>query len=163
MEPTRSGLTWYLTELCTHRRCSAAAADVAHSLSLHDKDRDFTRPDYHIVTISLGATRELQLVKVSDKTTTNFDMLHGSCYVLNRATNVAWRHGVPPTGRRSPCGFRIGLTYRTVATRFDSSTNEIIHANGRRERVPDEADAEETEEAKCDGDAHRRAQEEGGG
>jgi alkylated DNA repair dioxygenase AlkB len=123
---------------------------------LQDKDRDFTRPDYHVVTISLGATRKLRLHKRCDKKIKQeLDMLHGSCYMLNRATNEVWKHAVPQAGKRNPChDLRLGLTYRTVATRFDSATNEIIHADGRRQAANDDADdidsAEEEAESNDD-------------
>ena len=132
---------------CTHlvaNRYSANDKIGAH----RDKDRDFSEPDYSIVTVSLGATRRLLLRDGNNEVATTLQMQHGSAYRLNHATNKAFKHEVPAMPKRKvPAGseqdepnpatwpFRIGLTYRTVATRYDSVTKEIIMQDGKREKL----------------------------
>ena len=96
------------------------------SIGFHgDKAKDFI-PDYSVITVSLGDTRNLQ---VRDRKTKSgpadatITMKHGSVYLLNRATNEAYKHAVL---KEKGVGLRLGLTFRTIGTRLDTRTGQVI-------------------------------------
>lgn len=91
-----------------------------------DKDKDFA-DDYSIVTVSFGATRVIHLrerERKSGKPCAVLELPSGSVYRLNQATNKAFKHSVPRV--KDVRGMRLGLTFRTVKTMYNSETKQII-------------------------------------
>ena len=94
-----------------------------------DKDGDFT-DDYSIITVSFGDPRELAIRPTelkSGKPTDSIVTPHGSAYRINKATNTRFKHSILEQ-KKGAVGMRLGLTFRTIATMYNSTTHQVIEA-----------------------------------
>lgn len=97
-----------------------------------DKAKDFT-DDYSIITLSFGGTRTLRLrerAKKSGPADWELAMTHGSAYRLSQEANETYKHSVLREGGQA--AVRLGLTFRTVASVYDSETGKVETAAKRR-------------------------------
>jgi alkylated DNA repair dioxygenase AlkB len=69
-------------------------------------------PDSAIGIASLGATRILVFRSLDRARHVSYPLEHGSLFLMDRATQVAWTHAVP---RHPGAGPRISLTFRRFA------------------------------------------------
>jgi alkylated DNA repair dioxygenase AlkB len=81
-----------------------------------DKPEDIQRGTA-IVTACFGSTRTLRLERIDGKGNhTDIPLPHGSLFVLGWETNQLYTHEILAT--TAPVGLRLGLTYRTLASRW---------------------------------------------
>ena len=92
---------------------------TAHS----DKPEDIQRST-SILTISLGATRTLELTTNNGSKTIHVPLPHGSLFVLGWKTNAQYKHAVLRTDEG--VGRRFGLTFRTLASRWFPEENVLV-------------------------------------
>ena len=81
--------------------------------------------DSSVMTLSLGGARRLQLQNMETKEKHTVLLEHGSLFVLGPKTNASWKHSLLKGSWRERCETRLGLTYRHIATQYNSSTEEV--------------------------------------
>lgn len=110
--------------------------DQDDSLAPHqDKTLDLAA-DTHVVSLSLGAARPIVFTPLDPRRAREaFAVLlqPGSLLAIGPKTNAAWRHGVPKL--REPCGPRISLTARSIAT-FLGADGATVEGQGAAHQTP---------------------------
>lgn len=82
-------------------------------LGWHSDDSPEMDPDRPIVTVSLGAVRDIQFRPIGDPSAEAIETLtleHGSAAVMLPWMQQSWRHRIPKSGRQ--VGPRVSLTFR---------------------------------------------------
>ena len=89
-----------------------------------DKPEDIQRGTA-IVTVCLGSTRTLRLERIDGNgKPIDVPLPHGSVFVLGWETNQQYTHEILAT--TEPVGLRLGLTYRTLASRWLPTEKVLI-------------------------------------
>lgn len=114
------------------RRVSGVLQGREVTIGFHgDKPRDID-PRSEIWDISLGATRAITLLLNDGRRAQVIRLQPGSAFVLGPKTNAEWQHAVLAEPHvKEP---RISLVYRSIVTRYDPKTNEIIEVDGVRKK-----------------------------
>jgi alkylated DNA repair dioxygenase AlkB len=87
--------------------------DGRDSVAWHADDEPELGRGPVIASVSLGATRTFQLRHRHDPAARwQVDLEHGSLLLMRGATQRAWLHQLPKTGR--PVGRRVNLTFRVI-------------------------------------------------
>jgi alkylated DNA repair dioxygenase AlkB len=115
-------------QYCNHLVANRYRSGADH-IGLHrDKDRDFeiiNGAAASVLTVSFGASRTFVL-KSADGEVESFEIAGGSLFVLGPKTNKAggWKHSIAKTS--AFVEERISLTFRSIKTRFDVASGEVI-------------------------------------
>jgi alkylated DNA repair dioxygenase AlkB len=104
--------------------------DSSDQLGWHADDSpemDDTRP---IVTVSLGAQREIMFRKISDRgRSVSYKLGNGSCCIMQPGMQNEWEHRIPKA--TFECGPRISLTYRGfIDPRSIAYTDDVAGYDG---------------------------------
>jgi alkylated DNA repair dioxygenase AlkB len=91
--------------------------DHNDSISAHYDDK-YGYGNVGVVTISLGSTREYQMIdKNTNRVEVSFKMRHGDVLTMSNDLQKTHLHAVPPS--RVPCGKRISITTRHIVPERD--------------------------------------------
>ena len=87
--------------------------DGSASIPMHSDNEQCIVRSSNIITVSLGASRELTFrSKVGPERTQSLHLTHGQVHVMTRQSQDFWEHGVPSDPRiKSP---RVSLTFRRL-------------------------------------------------
>ena len=80
-----------------------------------DKIKDFQHGT-SVLTVSLGATRVIQLKNDKTKEVVEISLEPGSLFILGWKTNKEWKHCIPKRAPSIVKDARISLTYRSIAS-----------------------------------------------
>jgi alkylated DNA repair dioxygenase AlkB len=114
-----------------------------------DKDDTFL-PGAPIVTLSFGATRILELVRISDGKVVQLHVQPGSLYVLSNKFNKEWTHAVPEAGKLTPPRISLVLRNLRLARAPDDSLVRLPYRGGISEPFLLREEEGEGEETKCE-------------
>ncbi len=93
-------------------------------IGLHqDKVKDFVE-DSNVLTVSFKGTRKFRIKNMKSNEIEDFQITHGSLFILGSQTNSNCKHSIVKTSTN--CDERISLTYRSIKTFFDIKTKVII-------------------------------------
>lgn len=86
------------------------------SIPPHSDDEECIVPDSSIVTLSLGAARQVIFRRKlpGEYKRQVITVEHGQVYVMSRASQEDWDHSVPPVKRADFQGLRLSVTFRLL-------------------------------------------------
>lgn len=86
--------------------------DGRDSMGWHRDHEPELGPDPHVVSLSLGASRDFDVRRDSDKWTQRFALGHGDLMLMGTESQTKWTHSIPK--RLKIKKLRINLTFRHV-------------------------------------------------
>ena len=95
----------------------------------HRDDEPVFNPSSEILTVSIGAHREMKFTDNTGKHCQSLSLENGSVLVSSRLAQDFWMHGIEKTDE--PCEERISLTFRHIAPHFLNSTVIVGDSNTR--------------------------------
>ena len=111
----RDLLTAHTGQKCNHVVVNRFNNGEDHIGYHHDKTLDFA-DGTHVITISLGATREFRIQDKDGLTVASAHLEHGSLNVLGWDTNTEHKHSIVKTSAAVVSTVHYGLTFRTMKT-----------------------------------------------
>ena len=108
----------------------------ANHIPMHRDNEPIIDPDSHILTVSLGASREMTFTNNDNSKTENLELQDSSLLVTSRFAQDFWQHGISPD--TSVSTERVSFTFRHISPRFlnstillgDSNTSKISFGSG---------------------------------
>ena len=86
--------------------------DEKDSLGWHSDDSPEMSHDQPIISLSLGATRNIMTRDLETKEINTYPLENGSIFVMPKGFQLTHEHKIPKGSQ--PCGPRISLTYRSM-------------------------------------------------
>ena len=86
--------------------------DGRDSMGWHRDHEPELGPDPHVVSLSLGATRDFDVRRDADRWTQRFALGHGDLMIMGTQSQTKWTHAIPK--RLKTKILRINLTFRHV-------------------------------------------------
>ena len=86
--------------------------DGRDSMGWHRDHEPELGPDPHVVSLSLGASRDFDVRRDADRLTQRFALGHGDLILMGTESQTKWTHSIPK--RLKIKKLRINLTFRQV-------------------------------------------------
>jgi alkylated DNA repair dioxygenase AlkB len=97
----------------THSTLFTLYENGKNHLPFHSDNEPSIDPDSDIITVSFGATRDIEFRnRIGHPTRVTHPLKHGSIHVMSRRSQDFWEHRIPPTPSCS--GRRVSLTIRKL-------------------------------------------------